>query len=103
MSHVHTADLDLDGGGPARRSTTAGNAANEVCGTASDADLAGKNKIRECRADVLAKARAKGERLASSSAIYSRSRQRIIIVEAAEVLVDAALRLPASARLGGSL
>ena len=36
-------------------------AAREVCGTASDADLEGKNEVRQCRDDVLAKARAKGE------------------------------------------
>lgn len=62
---VHTADLDL--------STKAGRnaldhrlvlAAYDVCGTAFDVDLVGKNKVRECRADVLAKARAKGEELA---------------------------------------
>jgi UrcA family protein len=63
---VHTADLDL--------STSAGRnaldhrlvlAAYDVCGTPSDADLEGKNKARECRADVLAKARAEGEQIAS--------------------------------------
>ena len=62
---VHTADLDL--------STKAGRnaldhrlvlAAYDVCGSAFDVDLVGKNKVRECRADVLAKARAKGEELA---------------------------------------
>ena len=53
---VHTADLDL--------STDAGRhqldrrlviAAAEVCGSASDADLAGQNALRLCRKDVLAK------------------------------------------------
>lgn len=66
VSIVHTADLDL--------STSAGRnaldhrlviAAHEVCGTASDIDLAGKNQVRACRADVLAKARSSGEELAS--------------------------------------
>ena len=66
VSIVHTADLDL--------SSKAGrdvlehrlvNAAIDVCGTASDVDLAGKNKVRACRADVLARARAEGEQLAS--------------------------------------
>ena len=66
VSVVHTADLDL--------STAAGRnaldhrlvtAAYDVCGTASDADLAGKNKARACRTDVLAKARAEGMQLAS--------------------------------------
>ena len=68
-SIVHTADLDL--------STKSGrealdhrlvNAAFDVCGTASDVDVAGKNKARACRADVLAKARAEGEQLASRGA-----------------------------------
>lgn len=63
---VHTADLDL--------STTTGrnaldhrlvNAAYEVCGDASNVDLAGKNKVRACRVDVLAKARAESQQLAS--------------------------------------
>ena len=66
VSIVHTADLDL--------STSAGReeldhrlviAAHEVCGTASDVDLTGKNEVRACRADVLAKARSDGEQLAS--------------------------------------
>ena len=66
VSVVRTADLNL--------STKAGRAAldhrlviaaGEVCGTASDADLAGKNAVRQCRTDVLAKARVRGEQLAS--------------------------------------
>lgn len=65
-SVVSTAGLDL--------STSAGKraldhrlviAAREVCGTASDVDLEGKNDVRACRADVLAKARAESEQLAS--------------------------------------
>jgi len=61
---VHTADLDL--------STDAGRhqldrrlviAAAEVCGSASDADLAGQNALRLCRKDVLAKARARSDAL----------------------------------------
>jgi UrcA family protein len=66
VSIVHTFDLDL--------STTAGRealehrlvlAAYDVCGTASDVDLAGKNKVRACRADILARARSESEQLAS--------------------------------------
>ena len=66
VSVVRTADLDL--------STDAGrkaldhrlvNAAFEVCGTASDVDLAGQNSVRQCRSDVLAKARESGAQLAS--------------------------------------
>jgi UrcA family protein len=61
---VHTADLDL--------STNAGRhqldrrlvvAAAEVCGSASDTDLAGQNDLRLCRKDVLAKARARSDAL----------------------------------------
>ena len=66
VSIVHTTDLDL--------STKSGRdaldhrlvlAAYDVCGTASDVDLAGKNKVRACRTDVLAKARSESEQLAS--------------------------------------
>ena len=66
VSIVHTADLDL--------STRAGRqaldhrlvrAAFDVCGTAFDVDLAGKNEVRACRAGVLAKARAESGQLVS--------------------------------------
>ena len=66
VSIVQTGDLDL--------TTRAGRqaldhrlvtAAYEVCGTASDADLVGKNQARECRADVLASARAQSGGLAA--------------------------------------
>lgn len=69
VSIVSTADLDL--------STETGrraldhrlvNAAREVCGSASDVDLAGKNKVRACRVNVLTDARAKGDQLASRGA-----------------------------------
>jgi len=66
VSIVHTADLNLatDAG---RRALDArlSQAAREVCGTPSDVDLAGKNKVRACRTDVLAKARSESEQLAS--------------------------------------
>lgn len=69
VSIVQTGDLDL--------TTKAGRqaldhrlviAAYDVCGTAADADLVGKNKARECRADVLAGARAQSGQLAARSA-----------------------------------
>jgi len=63
---VHTADLDLTtkaGRGALERRLVS--AAYEVCGTASDADLAGKNKARSCRREVLVKARAESGQLAS--------------------------------------
>ena len=68
VSIVRTADLDL--------STPAGKrmldqrlvqAAREVCGPASDVDLAGKNAVRACRSSVLAEARSRSEQLASRS------------------------------------
>jgi UrcA family protein len=66
VSIVQTADLDL--------STEAGRhqldhrlvvAAYDVCGTAADVDLAGRNAVRQCRTDVLARARSRSEQLAS--------------------------------------
>ena len=69
VSVVRTADLDLN----SKAGRTALDhrlviAAYEVCGTASDVDLAGTNEVRACRADVLAKARADGQQLASRGA-----------------------------------
>jgi UrcA family protein len=66
VSIVHTADLDLS----SRTGREALDhrliiAAYDVCGTASDVDLAGKNKVRQCRTDVLAKARAESGQIAS--------------------------------------
>jgi UrcA family protein len=66
VSIVRTADLDL--------TTKSGRqaldhrlvvAAYEVCGTASDADLVGKNQARECRVEVLGAARAQSGQLAA--------------------------------------
>lgn len=67
---VAVADLDLasDSGRQAlnRRLTRA---VIEVCGAASDVDLAGKNDVRACRNRTLAEARAAGEqRIAARSA-----------------------------------
>jgi UrcA family protein len=62
VSIVRTADLDLStDNGRRQLDQRLVSAAREVCGTASDADLAGKNKVRQCRHDVLASARASGE------------------------------------------
>ncbi len=68
-STVQTADLDL--------STTKGQqaldlrlsqAVKEVCGTASDADIAGKNEVRRCRAETLARfASERDQRIAAAS------------------------------------
>lgn len=63
---VRTADLDLSSE-PGRRALDHRLviAAAEVCGAASDVDLAGKNLVRKCRHDALAQARARGEALAA--------------------------------------
>ncbi len=61
---VRTADLDLgsakDRQALERRLSAA---AREVCGTASDADLEGKNQVRRCRDDVLARAQTQRDAL----------------------------------------
>ena len=76
VSIVHTADIDL--------STNAGRrqldqrlviATREVCGNASDADIAGKNQIRACRHNVLSDARSK-----SDAIIAGRGGDRTILV-----------------------
>ena len=70
VSVVRTADLDL--------ATEAGRrqleqrliiAAREVCGTASDADLVGKNQVRRCRDEVLARAEAQRDSVVASQPI----------------------------------
>jgi len=66
VSIVRTSDLDLtSAAGRAQLDRRLVRAAWEVCGTASDADLAGKNDARECRAAVLNEARARSEALAA--------------------------------------
>ena len=66
VSIVRTSDLDLStSSGRAKLDHRLVNAAYEVCGSASDADLAGKNAVRACRADVLASARARSQQLAA--------------------------------------
>jgi UrcA family protein len=66
VSVVNTAGLDLSSAaGRAILDHRLVSAAYEVCGTASDVDLAGKNRARACRADVLARARAESQQLAS--------------------------------------
>ena len=69
VSIVRTADLDLNSkAGRTALDHRLVTAAYEVCGAASDVDLAGKNELRACRADVLAKARADCQQLASRGA-----------------------------------
>ena len=64
VSVVHTSDLDLASqAGQRQLDRRLGFAAREVCGTASDFDLEGKNEVRECRDLVLANAREQGQAL----------------------------------------
>jgi len=66
-SYVRTADLDLQSDAGRRqldhRLVTA---AREVCGTASNVDLEGKNEVRRCVDSVLIKARGQGQQLAAN-------------------------------------
>jgi UrcA family protein len=65
VSVVYTNDLDLtSNAGRAALDRRLVIAARDVCGTAADVDLAGRNQVRACRADVLAKARAESHELA---------------------------------------
>jgi UrcA family protein len=66
VSIVQTADLDLSTkAGRAKLDHRLVIAAYEVCGEAADVDLAGQNAVDQCRADVLANARARGDQLAN--------------------------------------
>lgn len=59
---VAVADLDLDSqAGRQALDRRLTRAVVEVCGTASDVDVVGKNMVRECRVRTLASARAVGE------------------------------------------
>ena len=63
---VQTGDLDLSSAtGRRELDLRLVHAAHEVCDTASDIDLAGKNNARQCRADVLARARVGSVQLAT--------------------------------------
>ena len=67
---VRTRDLDLaTPNGRARLNHRLATAASEVCGTAEDFDVAGRIEVKQCRLDVLARARAKVETLTSSRAM----------------------------------
>jgi UrcA family protein len=57
VSRVQTSDLDLSSASGTRElHQRLALAAREVCGTATDADVAGKNDVRKCRNDALARA-----------------------------------------------
>jgi UrcA family protein len=54
-SIVQTADLDLNtANGQRALDQRLAKAAKEVCGSASDVDVAGKNDVRRCRVETLA-------------------------------------------------
>ena len=54
-STVQTADLDLSSAkGQRALEQRLNQAVKEVCGTASDVDIAGKNEVRRCRVETLA-------------------------------------------------
>ena len=56
---VKTADIDLGSAtGQHQLDRRLAQAVRDVCGTASEADLKGKNEVRSCRDDTLARARA---------------------------------------------
>jgi UrcA family protein len=68
VSLVHTADLDLSAASGQRAlDVRLANAAREVCGTAADVDLEGRNDVRKCRADVLAKANGQRDQLLAAA------------------------------------
>lgn len=59
ISLVRTGDLDLGSeAGRRKLEQRLARAAREVCGAASDIDVEGKNAVRECRSETLAKAQA---------------------------------------------
>ena len=68
-STVQTADLDLSSAAGQRAlNHRLSLAAIDVCGTASDVDIAGKNDVRQCRAEVLASvASDRDQRIAAAS------------------------------------
>ncbi|MCF2513749.1 UrcA family protein [Sphingomonas sp. G124] len=68
-STVHIADLDLSSkAGQRALDHRLSVAAKEVCGTAYDVDVAGKNDVRRCRAETLASvASDRDQRIAAAS------------------------------------
>lgn len=67
-SIVRTADLDLSSpGGRQELDRRIVRAAHDVCGTASDADLQGKNEVRHCRAETIANAASQRDQLIAAA------------------------------------
>ena len=70
VSLVRTADLDLrTHEGQRKLERRLAQAAREVCGTASDVDVDGKNEVRKCRDETLAKAREQRDSVLAAAAI----------------------------------
>lgn len=69
ISTVQTSDLDLSSpAGQRALDRRLAQAAKEVCGTASDVDVKGKNEVRRCRAETLAGLAAeRDQRIAAAS------------------------------------
>jgi UrcA family protein len=68
VSLVRTADLDLSSAAGQRTlDARLGNAAREVCGAAADVDLEGRNDVRQCRSEVLARANSQRDQLLAAA------------------------------------
>ena len=68
VSVVETADLDLASpDGQRSLEQRVARAAREVCGIASDVDVVGKNKVRQCLHDTIAKASDERDALLASA------------------------------------
>lgn len=77
ISLVRTADLDL--GSEAGRKALdrrLAQAAREVCGTASDADVEGKNAVRKCRDETLANAKSQLDTIVAGRGVIAVSASR---------------------------
>jgi len=68
VSYVHTSDIDLSSQqGQRVLQQRLAQAAREVCGTASDVDVQGKNQVRECRKDAIERAADEREALLAAA------------------------------------
>jgi UrcA family protein len=69
-SIVQTADLDLSSDtGQRELDLRIARAARDVCGTASDVDLEGKNAVRHCRQETVAQASAQREQILAAARV----------------------------------
>ena len=68
VSYVKTSDLNLASeSGQRTLDRRLAQAAREVCGIPRDADLVGRNKARDCRADAIARASSERETLLATA------------------------------------